>query len=635
MSYISKYELEALGEPLGDCVTTPKLGGGYICGGGGGGGPSSTTVTQSTIPEWLRPQTEMLLGGAMQELFTSKPTGAVDASGNPIYDITGVKPYTPYSGKPEEYVAGFTPAQQSAVDIAMGMQEPGEYAAASGLASQAGGMGRDLSMLGLGYGGTGMQAGQLGQQLATSGGAYYGGLGAGYGGQAAQLAPSAFQYGALGSQYGNLASQLALQRGDLYAGRGAEYGALGAGLAPEAQYYGRTAADIGGMGLRAEQLGRDVTGQARGYAGQSADIGGLYERMATSPSDVGRFMSPYTEMLTKTMQEGAVRQADIARQARKSAAARAGAYGGARQAIEEAEANRALQSQLQGIESQNLMAAYGQAQANILNRAQLGLQGLSGAQQGLGTALQGGQLGLSGIGQAMAGQQAGLAGLGQAGQLYGLGMQGTGLGLQALQQQLAGTAQGMQGAGMGMQGVGQAGQMYGLGMQGAGMGLQGIQQQLAGTAQGMQGAGVGLQGVQSGLAGAGLGSQAASQLAQIGGQRLGSQADIANLRYGLGTQQQQLNQAIINQAIQNFALEQETPYQRLAQFNALLRGYAIPGQVTTAYQAAPPLGSQLAGIGTAGAGLAGLVGGGKKAGGTVRAGDGVDTLALNRALAGD
>ena len=164
----------------------------------------------------------------------------------------------------------------------------------------------------------------------------------------------------------------------------------------------------GQMGLRAEQLGQDITAQARGYAGQAADIGDMYGRMATSPGEYAKYMSPYQQNVTDLQIQGAQRQADIARTQRASQAARAGAFGGARQAIENAEADRALQSQLANIQAQGLQSAYQQAQQNIAQRAQLGLQGLSGAQQGLGTALQGGQLGLSGIGQAMAGQQAGL-----------------------------------------------------------------------------------------------------------------------------------------------------------------------------------------------------------------------------------
>jgi hypothetical protein len=37
--------------------------------GGGGGGQTSSTVTQSNIPEWLRPQTEALLGAATHRVF--------------------------------------------------------------------------------------------------------------------------------------------------------------------------------------------------------------------------------------------------------------------------------------------------------------------------------------------------------------------------------------------------------------------------------------------------------------------------------------------------------------------------------------------------------------------------------------
>ena len=61
MSY-SRRQLEAFGEPLGESVTR-KEGGRIIYGGGGGGGDTKTTVTQSNIPEYLRPQVETVLGG--------------------------------------------------------------------------------------------------------------------------------------------------------------------------------------------------------------------------------------------------------------------------------------------------------------------------------------------------------------------------------------------------------------------------------------------------------------------------------------------------------------------------------------------------------------------------------------------
>jgi hypothetical protein len=310
-------------------------------------------------------------------------------------------------------------------------------------------------------------------------------------------------------------------------------------------------------------------------------------------------MSPYQEAVTNVQLEGLQRQADIAAQGRKAQAARAGAYGGSRQAIENAEANRALASQMDAVRAQGLQQAYQQAQANIGQRAQLGLQGLQGAQQGLGTALQGGQLGLSGIGTALQGQQAGLQGLSTANQLYGTGIQGA-----------------------------QAG------MQGAQTGLQGVDRQLAGTAQGMQGAQVGLQGVSGAQAGYGLANQAATNLSNIGTAQLGAQAGILGLQNQIGGQQQQQEQQYINQAIQNFAQAQEAPMQALNQYNALIRGYALPGTTTTQYQAAPSTVSQLAGLGTAGYGLASLANIGKKEGGKISAREGIDKLALRRALEG-
>jgi len=272
--------------------------------------------------------------------------------------------------------------------------------------------------------------------------------------------------------------------------------------------------------------------------------------MATSPGTYQAYMSPYQQNVTDIQLEGLQRQADIARTQRGAQAARAGAFGGARQAIENAEANRALQSQMNNVRAQGLQQAYQQAQANIGQRAQFGLQGLQGAQQGLGTALQGGQLGLSGIGTAL---------------------------------------QGLQG-----------------GMQGAGVGLQGVDRQLAGTGQGMQGAGVGLQGVSGQQAGYGLANQAASNLSNIGTAQLGAQTGILGLQNQIGGQQQSQEQQMINQAIQNYAQAQEAPMTALNQYNALLRGYALPGTTTTQYQAAPSLVNQVAGLGTAGIGALAL-----------------------------
>ena len=549
MNY-SRKQLEAFGEPLGESVTRLKPGGRIY--GGGGGGPSSTTVNQSNVPDWLRPQVEQVLGGATKELFKTEQKidpktgkGAVDANGQPIYDITGTKDFTPYSTDPSKYVAGFSPLQQQVQYNAANLQMPGQFNQATGFANAAGQGGLESAQKAYGYGNAGFQSGQQGQQLGVQGGQYYGQMGAGYGADAASLAG-------------------------------------------QAQGYGQNASDIGLMGLRAEQYGRNVSSQAEDYARQAANAQQNYATQMTDPYAIQQYMNPYQSAVTDVQIQGAQRQADIAAQTRKSQAARAGAFGGARQAIENAEANRALASQMDAIRAQGQQAAYDKAVQAMQYGSNLGLQGLQGAQQGLGTALQGGQLGLSGIGQAMQGQQAGLQGLSTANQLYGTGIQG------------------------------------------AQAGLQGVDRQLAGTAQGMQGAQVGLQGVTGAQAGYGLANQAASNLSNIGTAQLGAQTGILNLQNQIGGQQQSQQQQIINQDIQNFANQQNAPMDSLNQFNALLRGYALPGTTTTQYQAQPTLANQLVGFGTAGVGAASLANAvGKKKGGTVRSG--ISDLALYNA----
>ena len=583
--------------------------------GGGGGGPTNSTVTQSNIPEWLRPQVETVLGGSLKELFQTKQTGT-DESGKPIYDITGTKNFTPYSTNVRDYVAGFSPLQQQVQYNAANLQMPGQFNQATGYANAAGQGGLDSAQRAYGYGNAGFQSGQQGQQLGMQGGQYYGGMGA--------------QAGLQGQQSGLLGQQLGMQGGQYYGGMGAGYGQQGAGygsqaagLAPQAQAYGQNAADIGQMGLRAEQYGRNVSGQAENYARQAAGAGQNYVRQVTDPNAVKQYMAPYQEAID-LQNQAAQRNADIASLARKSQAARAGAFGNSRYAIENAEANRALQSQLNANQVLGSQTAYDKAIQNMQYGSNLGLTGLAGAQTGLGTALQGGQLGLSGIGTAMQGQQAGMQGLSTANQLYGTGIQGSqaglqgaGMGLQGVNAQLAGTAQGMQGAG--------------LGIQGAQAGLQGVDRQLAGTAQGMQGAGMGLQGVQGAQAGYGLANQAGSNLSNIGTAQQNAQLGMLGFQNQIGGQQQNQEQQYINQAIQNFANAQNAPMNAYNQYNALLRGYAIPGQTSTQYSAAPSFASQVVGGGTAALAANQLL---KKKGGLIKKSDGLDSLAMYNTMRG-
>jgi hypothetical protein len=553
MNY-SRRQLEALGEPFGESATQAKPGGRIYGSGGGGGGSTNSTVYQNSIPKYLEPYAGPMLGATMQQIFNTKTdpnTGKMS--------IEGFKPYVPYSANPQDYVAGFSPLQQQVQYNAANLQMPGQFNQATGFANAAGQGGLESAQRAYGFGNAGFQSGQLGQQLGIQGGQRYGEMGAGYGQQAANLAGAAQEYGGMGSGYG------------------------------------QRAANIGEMALEAQDYGRMVGNQAQNYAAQAAGMGDLYGQMATDPRAYQAYMSPYQQAVTDTQIAAAQRQADIARQARRTMATKMGAYGGGRQAIEEAEANRALQTQLDAIQAQGLQNAYQQAQQNINQRAALGLQGLSGAQAGLGTALQGGQLGLSGIGQAIAGQQAG-----------------------------------MQGAGVGLQGLSAANQAYQTGIQGAGMGLQGVDRQLAGTAQGMQGAQVGLQGVSGAQAGYGLANQAASNLSNIGTQQLGAQTGILGLQNQIGAEQQARQQAITDSAMNNYAQAQAYPQQQLSFMNAMLRGLPTESTTASTYRPGPAMGTTAATLAAAARGLSGT---GRKAGGQIKTG-GIERLALRKALGG-
>jgi hypothetical protein len=192
----------------------------------------------------------------------------------------------------------------------------------------------------------------------------------------------------------------------------------------------------------------------------------------------------------------------------------------------------------------------------------------------------------------------------------------------------------MQGYGMGLQGAGQAGtqamQGYGMGLQGVGaqqaaanLGLAGTSQGMQGAAQGMQGAQSGMQGVQGaigagqyGLQGYGQAGQMGNQLASIGGQQLAAQQGILSAQNAMGAQQQAQEQTKINQAIQDYATQQQYPLMQLGFMSNMLRGLPMQATTTQAYQAQPSALNQGLGVlaGAAGAKQAGLF----KEGGTIK-----------------
>lgn len=666
----------------------------YFGGGGGGGAPTQSTSYQTNVPEYAKPYVTNMMEATQKQLFKGTPTE------NGGFDITGFKPYQPYSTNVNDYVAGFSPMQQQAQRTVANMQMPGAYNAAAGLTGQAA-----LGSLNASDQAAGLQRAALGYGQA---GAEYGGLGADVGLQGAQQAQGiagdaglqAALYGGLGAQQGMQGSQLAQRaaqqtgrQAGMYGAMGAGYGAMGAGLAPQAQAYGQNAADIGmgGLGYGAQganaaqraarqssmygglgsQAGQEYAGQSAGYGSAGAQYGSAGaqtgQNLGEQLRDTGTlqsYMNPYLQASLQPQLAEMERQYGISGAQQQSGATKAGAFGGSREALMAAENQRNKNMAMNQAIGQGYNTAFTNAQQQLQNANQaalagtaqgmqgagIGLQGIgqagSQAMQGYGMGLQGAnqagqfglqgaQSGLAGLGTAMQGQQAGLAGLQGASQLYGQGMQGAQAGLAGVNAQqaasqlgLAGTAQGMQGAGAGLSGVGQqlaAGQF----------GLQGTQAGMQGAQAGMQGAQAGLQGVQGAIGGGqyglqGLGQVGAmgSQLANIGGQQLAAQQSIAGAQNQYGAQQQALEQQKINQAIQDYATQQQYPLMQLGFMSNMLRGLPLQATTTQTYQAQPSAVQQgIGALGTyAGAARAGLFkeGGAVKglaSGGTIRYAD--------------
>jgi hypothetical protein len=233
--------------------------------------------------------------------------------------------------------------------------------------------------------------------------------------KAQQLASSQATPALLNQSYVE-AQGLQLPGGFASGSRLAEAGGQGSlSTAPIALGYGQRGAQYGEQGTKYGEMG-SAMGQVAARAGD------IYGQQATSPQAIQAYMSPYMQNVVDYQKQQAVR--DFAKQtpALQAQAVGQGAYGGSRQAIVQSEANRALNSQLQGIEALGQQQAYQQAQqaqqfgANLgLQGQQIGIQGQQLGLAGLGTAMQGQQIGLQGVG----GAQAGYAGATQAGGTLG------------------------------------------------------------------------------------------------------------------------------------------------------------------------------------------------------------------------
>jgi hypothetical protein len=345
---------------------------------------------------------------------------------------------------------------------------------------------------------------------------------------------------------------------------------------------------------------------------------------------VQSYMSPYQQGVTDIEKREAARQSAIAAQGERAKFAQAGAFGGARQAIVEAERGRNLAQQMGDIESRGLQGAYDRALAQRAQEAQLGMTAQQATEAGRQFgAERGAQFGLeaqkAGEASRQFGAQYGMQGLGQLlearkateqARQFGAGQQMTGAQLQAqyglsaqqaqeaarqfnagqqmtaaqLQsqfgmdaqkadelsrqfaaQQQARSAEFASQQGMTAQQQAEASRQFGAqqGMQASQLQAQyGLSAQQAQEASRQFGAQYGLQGLQQQIA-------AAQGLGGLGTQQFGSQLQGLQALLGAGATQQQFAQQPLDFGYQQFQESMKYPYQQATFMQSLLQGLPL------------------------------------------------------------
>lgn len=380
---------------------------------------------------------------------------------------------------------------------------------------------------------------------------------------------------------------------------------------------GVTGADVAAERARMSTAEAQQSLQEAAQLGRLTAMQGIAQLAGTgtmfSPQQAEAFMNQYENAAVDQAMRDIARQGALQQQEVAARAIQAGAFGGSRQAVAEAELARnileqqgrtAAQMRAAGAESaaQRAQQAFEQAQARQQNVAQLtgqlgqigvgasaqaaqaaGQLGLSAEELAQRGALQGAQLGLSAEQMAAANAQA----IAQTGLNIEQLAATTGMNAQQLAGQMAGQAGqlGLAAGQLGVQGAQAAGN---LGLQSSQLGLSGIQ---AGLGAQQQAAGIG-----TGIAGLG------QQMANLG--QLGQQLNLqdVNMMLGIGGQQQRQQQAALDVAYQNQYQQAMQPYQQLAFASDIITG-APSGQASTMSYPGPSVGSQLLGLGIGAYGL--------------------------------
>ena len=309
-------------------------------------------------------------------------------------------------------------------------------------------------------------------------------------------------------------------------------------------------------------MGQSLSTLGQGVASLSG-AGNMYD-----PSGVQKFMNPYQQDVIDEAIEQINRQGQMSRQSLQGQAVRAGAFGGSRQGVQDAELERALSQQRNSAIVGGLSQGYSQAAA----------QAQQAFEQSQGRKLAQAQ-GYQGIGGLYGQQALQQAQLGQG----GAGLQGT------LSGQLAGLS-GMYGNIAGQQ-ANISGQQAQLG-QSLGQGIGNLAQGQFGIGQAMS-QGLGSLAAQQG--------NLATQGAALGQATQGMGQQEVNFLYNLGSSQQKQLQSELDASRQNELQQNMQPYQQMGFLSDIYRGAPTSSMsIMQQSQATPSPFQQVAGLGIAG-----------------------------------
>jgi len=167
-------------------------------------------------------------------------------------------------------------------------------------------------------------------------------------------------------------------------------------VAPELAQAGQYATGAGNQAGQISQYANPLMNLSVGMGMGAAGMGGQYNQAITNPGTVGQFMSPYMQNVIDVQKDEALRDYYKQLPQMQAAATKAGAYGGSRQAVMQAEGQRNLNQNLTDIQARGQQQAYEDAIRNMQFGSTLGMQGYQTGIQGIGQGVNAANLGLEG-----------------------------------------------------------------------------------------------------------------------------------------------------------------------------------------------------------------------------------------------